>query len=99
VGLFYVEWKIPHHDLFIQFLNTWKITIDDQIFAPMYNKVVCINILVFTTKFKFFVGDSQLAICTKEPTKQALVDIMIRSRAHVGNEQWSVSKMMHPYNI
>jgi len=98
VGLFYVEWKTPHHDLFIQFFNTW-ITIDDQIFAPMYNKLVCIDRLTFTRKFKNFVGDSQLAICTKDPTKQAFVDIMIRSRAHVGNEQWNVSKMTHPYNI
>lgn len=65
----------------------------------MYNKVVCIDKLAFTTKFKLFIGDSKLAICTKEPTKQALVDIMIRSHAHVGNEQWSVSKMTHPYNI
>jgi hypothetical protein len=80
-------------------LNAWKITIDDQNFAPMYNKVVCIDILAFTTKFKSFVGGSQLAICTKEPTKQALVDIMIRSHAHVGNEQWSASKMTHLYNI
>jgi hypothetical protein len=99
VGLFYVKWKTPHHDLFVQFLNTWKITIDEQIFAPMYNKVVCIGRLAFTTKFNFFIGDLQLTICTKEPTNQALVDIMIKSRAHVGNEQWNVSKTTHPYKI
>jgi hypothetical protein len=99
VGLFYVKWKTPHDNLFIQFLNTWKITIDEFFFAPMYNKVVCIGRLAFIAKFKFFVGDLQLMICTKEPTKQALVDIMIKSRAHVGNEQWSVSKTTHPYKI
>lgn len=35
IGLFYIEWKTPCHDLLMQFLNTWKITVDDLIFAQM----------------------------------------------------------------
>ncbi len=36
------------------FLNTWKVTIDDEIFARVIEKVICINVDVIIVKFIIF---------------------------------------------
>jgi hypothetical protein len=55
--------------------------------------------LIITKKFKISnTCDSELAICTKEHVKHAIVDIIMGLWAHVGKEQWNISKNMYSYN-
>jgi hypothetical protein len=67
MGLFFIDYKTLCHDLSIQFLNTWRITTNDQIFAWVQNKVVCINKPIITKKIKIFdTSDLELVVHTKE---------------------------------
>jgi hypothetical protein len=35
VGLFEVEWKTPHHNILVEFLNNWKLDFEHNIIKVM----------------------------------------------------------------
>jgi hypothetical protein len=38
VGLFEIEWKTPHHNILIEFLNNYKLDYEHNIFKVMITK-------------------------------------------------------------
>jgi hypothetical protein len=39
VGLFEIEWRTPHHDLLVEFCNSWKVENENRIYARIKEKV------------------------------------------------------------
>jgi len=35
VGLFEIEWKTPHHNILVEFLNNWKLDLEHKIIKVM----------------------------------------------------------------
>jgi hypothetical protein len=50
IRLFEIDCKLPHHELLMNFLNMWIISKYGHIFANMYNKKMCVDKHIMTSK-------------------------------------------------
>jgi hypothetical protein len=52
VRLFEINWKTPHHDLLVEFLNNWKEHKREHIFAHIGEKALVIDVHTIEKVFK-----------------------------------------------
>ncbi len=100
VGLFQVEWKTPHHNILIEFLNNWKLDFEhNKIKVLMVKELKIIDKHLLAEVFKIFhKGETKVDQVKMLDAIVALVDIVDRVlNTYNTNERWFVKKMRLQY--
>ncbi len=100
VGLFEVEWKTPHHNILIEFLNNWKLDFEhNKIKVLMVEELKIINKHLLAEVFKIFhKGKAKVDWVKMSDAIVTLVIIADRVlNTYNTNERWVVKKMILEY--
>ncbi len=98
VGLFELQWRVPHHEWLVEFLNTYQIkgeTIDARMRKKTTTIDKCLIVNVFKISNKGWKSQKQI---DKQITKAMLQCIALLG-GYVNTKQWNVSMMKKPYDI
>jgi hypothetical protein len=100
VGLFEVEWKIPCHNILVEFLNNWNLDFEhNKIKIMMEEEQIIVDKHFLTEDFKIFhIGEKEADQAEMSNAKEALVDIVHRvPYIYNTNEGWVLKKMKLEY--
>ncbi len=95
VGLLELQWKTPHYDWLVEFLNTyqikWKV-----IYARMWKKTIVIDQHLIADVIKNFNKGWKKQKQADKQTAKAMLQCITLLGWYVNIEQWSVNKMKKP---